>query len=234
MSFLNFASRLQEKDMVTPSLPLPVISPPTGASKWCTEQQILGVVLICTAIGSLTLLAHGGDQRAWYAAAENVSRFSALVFLGFFVSGSLSYFFRAPRCVGTAEQTLLLAFVGSYFVYLGFIVARVLLTDTRTPTETLSFCAFAAIAPSVLAASTYRRRERPPNGGWEILRCAAIMYFWLILALGGLGHFYGPHRQDRYFGLLLVLLAGAFLMRLFAASGRRFATPVLAPRRAPP
>jgi hypothetical protein len=183
---------------------------------------ILSVVLISVAIGSLTFLTRGSDERAWYAAAESVSRFSAFVFLGFFVSGSLSYFLRAPRTVGTAEQTLLLAFVGSYAVYLAFIVARVLLTDTRTPTETLTFCAFAAIAPSVLAASAYRRDKAPPTAGWEILRRAAVIYFWLIFALGGLGHFYGPHRPDRYFGLLLVLLAGGFFMRLVAAAGRRF------------
>ena len=203
------------------SLPAPNISPTTGARRWRTGSQILAIVLISAAIGLLTLFAHGGDQGAWYAAAENVSRFSAFVFLGFFVSSSLSYFFRAPRTIGNAEQTLLLAFVGSYAVYLGFITARVFLTDARTPAETLTFCAFAAIAPSLLAVSAFGRRKRSATAAWEILRRAALIYFWLIFALGGLGHFYGPHRPDGYFGLLLILLACGLLMRVAAAIGRR-------------
>jgi len=219
--------------MVTLSPPAPDILPVIDDRKWRTGLRILGVVLISVTIGSFTLLARGGDERAWYAAAENVSRFSAFVFLVFFVSGSLPYFLRAPRFITAGEQTLLLAFVGSYLVYLAFIVARVLLTDARTPTETLTFCVFAAVAPSVLAASGYHRRERPSTAGWEILRRAAVIYFWLILALGGLGHFYGPHRPDPYFGLLLFLLTGGLLTRLVATIGRRFASPMPAPSRVP-
>jgi hypothetical protein len=215
---------LPEEIMATLSLPVPDVLRPNRAALWRAGMGIVVVLGISLAIGLVTLSVRGGNESAWYAAAENVSRFSALVFLGFFVSGSLSYFVPSAwsRAMGNAEETLLLAFVGAYATYLAFIVARVWFTDTRTPLETITFCVFAAIVPALLALTAHRQGERQlDDTGWGILRRAGIIYFWLVFAIGGFGHFYGPHRPDPYFGVSVLLLTGGLFMRVIAAFGRR-------------
>jgi hypothetical protein len=190
---------------------------------------VLAVFAGALAIGSATLLLNADSNRAWYAAAENVLRFSAGVFLIFLIVRPLSYF--APSAVprsGKSETTLLLAFAVAYATYLAFIFGRVVFSNAHGPAEALMFCAFAAVVPTVLAASLYRPHARLL--GWQILRTAAIVYFCLIFALSGLGHFYGPHRPDRYFAASLVLLLAALLIRLAAALARalRRAEPAIA------
>jgi hypothetical protein len=202
----------QEEIMATLSLSVGSIAGP--AAPWRAGLGILAVLAGALAIG-LTTLVNVDSDRAWYAAAENVLRFSSFVFLIFLFYESASTF--APSAVPGFDRikaTLLFAFAGAYAAYLAFIVGRVYFANTHGPGETLMFCAFAGVVPAVLAVGTHRHRAH--SLGWEILRRAAIVYFWLIFALSGLGHFYGPHRPDRYFGTLLLLLLAALLLRLTA------------------
>ena len=216
--------------MSTLSLSADSISHPAVQGR--TGLGVLAVFAVALALG-LATLASVDSARAWYAAAENVSRFSVFVFLIFLVREPASYF--APAAVpasNRSEAMLLLAFTVAYATSLAFIVGRVCFTNTPSPAATLMFCAFAAVVPLVLTASAYRRFARLL--GWQILRSAAIVYFWLIFALSGLGHFYGPHRPDRYFATSLVLLLAALLLRATATLARTLhrdrAKPAIAAR----
>jgi hypothetical protein len=214
--------------MATLSLAVDSISRP--AVLWRAGLGVLAVFAVALALG-LATLANVDSARAWYAAAENVSRFSVLVFLIFLVRGPASYF--VPSAVpasNRSEAMLLLAFTVAYATSLAFIVGRVCFTNTHAPAATLMFCAFAAVVPIVLTASAQRRFARLL--GWQIVRSAAIVYFWLIFALSGLGHFYGPHRPDLYFATSLVLLLAALLLRATATLARTLhrAKPAIAAR----
>jgi phosphate starvation-inducible membrane PsiE len=178
---------------------------------------ILAVLACALAIGWSSLLLHDGSGNAWYAAPENVLRFSVFIFIGFFACQPLSYLTppALSRRFVANEDVLLLAFVVAYAAYLAFIVGRAYFTNMHAPAETVIYCAVAAIVPAMLAASTYR--HLPGGTAWRILRRAGVAYFWLIFALSGLAHFYGPHRPDRYFALSLILLIGALQFRLIAS-----------------
>jgi hypothetical protein len=205
--------------MVTLSPPVPHVEPSDYAVLW-RVLFILAVVACALEVGWYSLQSHAGSGSAWYAAPENVLRFSVLLFVGFFAWRPLSYL--APGALShrmaSSEDTWLLAFVAAYATYLALIIGRAYFTDMRSPFDTVIYCAFAAIVPMILAASAYRRHARLfGHKAWRILRRAGVVYFWLIFAVSGLGHFYGPNRPDSYFALSLVALTGALLLHVIAA-----------------
>ncbi len=208
--------------MVSLSTPLPHAASSDDAMLW-RATFILAVVAAALAIGWSSLRLHDGDGSAWYAAPENVLRFSVLVFACFFSWRPLSYL--VPRALARrltgSEDTLLLAFVAAYATHLGFIIGRAHFSGMRAPVDLVIYCAFAATVPAMLAASAYRQQARLlGNKAWRFIRRAGVAFFWLIFALSGLDHFYGPHRLDSYFAVSLVVLFGALLLNVIASFAR--------------
>lgn len=175
------------------------------------------------AVGIATLFLHGADGRAWFAATENVSRFSAMVFLVLFAGEPIAYFLPSttPLSRERNRKAIDAAFLCAYATYLAFLVARLTFAPSASAIETAILCTAASVAPVALAWSSAGGKTAQRGIARSAVRTAAIVWFWLVFVAGDIDHLYGPHRPDRYFGISLLLLTGALLLRFAAALVRK-------------
>ncbi len=184
----------------------------------------LCAVAACASIGLIVLERQGESTVGLHAASQAVFRASSFIFLIWFISepmaGLLPY---GPSGIfGRERESFLLAFVASYATFLVFLIGPLFLSELQIPIETLFFTTVAVLVGCALVWSTHRRGPRLlGDAGWRRADTFAMGYFWLVYVVADVTHLYGPHRPDRFYGISILCLIGALLLRFAAALVRK-------------
>jgi hypothetical protein len=176
-------------------------------------------VFLATAIVVLTGLSVR-DASGWSVAADEIWRFSAFVFAAALAwEPAVSLLPREAReSLAPEAGTLTAFFVLTYAAYLAFTFAPNWLDKTEPVIAMRLFGALAAAATVILAVSALPRW--PGALGQTLQRAVqfvALGFFWVLFVMCGIDHLYGPHRPDSFFGIAVLALVGALLVRFLAA-----------------
>jgi len=178
--------------------------------------------IVLTALAAAVLLAAGtlvfeiGNSFAWRDAAENVSRFSVLVFVVAISAEPLSRIFRTRFTRGLARErsSLILAFVVASFVSLVGNLASLRLGGAPLSLPALAYAVLSAAILIVMLFSEHpATRKRLGGPAWRTMQRIATAYFWLVFTVTSLNHLSAPDVTDRWWGISLLLLIIAVLIQ---------------------
>lgn len=174
--------------------------------------------LIAGLLAVVSYARSGPDS--WSYSTDLVLRFATLVFPFALAAGPVLRLFLGPDDwrVGRWSRMMLLAFAGSYAVFILCVLTPYFETGARLPLATTGFAFFNVFILTVLALSASEHvasvmGDRMING----INRIAICYFWIAFAFVDVAHMYGPHRPDGFFGFSLSLLVVAVLIRFLDA-----------------
>ena len=170
--------------------------------------------LIAAVLAGTTFARSGPDS--WTYASEVVVRFATLVFPLAIVAGPIGRLILGPDDwrAGRWARMSILAFAAVYAVFLLCIALPFFLTSARMPLATAGFCFFNGFILCVLAITASEHFSHVLGSRTvHTLNRVAMSYFWLVFAFADVAHLYGPHRPDGFFGISLLLLVSAVLIR---------------------
>lgn len=200
-----------------------------SAPAWSWTALIAAIALMLAASG---LVTYGFDTRGLGAAALVAKRFACVVFFAALVLGPLGRLFAAGafRALVALRHDILRGFCASYALYIGFDLAPALWAAQRPAPDMVVFTAFSIVALALMAAASTNgfRKYLGKSAQHAVLRVTAI-YFWLCFVLPVLARIDGPHRPDAYYGLCMLLMIGAVLLRFadsYVKSRRGDAAPM--------
>lgn len=180
-----------------------------------TTLALAGTAAALT-VAVASFLIRGGDQNAARFSALMVFRASSVAFLLYYLATPLARLVRSRTTLTLARQRtgLALAFVCMYAVFLGCVLMPDTMSGAHVPLATLTFSVFSVMILGVVLAGEYANRA---DSGWRAalraMECVGVAYFWLVYAVDDLGHIYGPHRPDYFYGISLTMLVLALLLR---------------------
>lgn len=190
------------------------------APAWEVGRRKTTLALTATAaalvIAAASFLWRGGDHNAARFAAQMVFRASSFAFLIYYLATPLGRLVRSrPTLLIARERVgLALAFACSYAVFLGLTVMPDYESGIRIPLATLAFVVFSMLILGVMLLGEYAgRADAEWRPALRAMEAVGVCYFWMIFACDDLGHLYGPHRPDGFYGVSLVILAVALLAR---------------------
>jgi hypothetical protein len=160
--------------------------------------------------------ATGDDGDRWRDAAEIVSRFSMLLFVAAMVVEPLSRIIRIQGTKAAARErgSLMLAFATAAIVSLVCVVAPSQLGADKMALPAFVYAAVTGGILIVMLFSAHPATKKLLGGpAWRAMQRIATSYFWLVFTLTALDHIVGPNQTDRWWGISLLLLAGAVLVR---------------------
>jgi hypothetical protein len=199
------------------------------APGWSWTTLIAAITLVLAASG---LVAYGFDADGLRAAALVVKRFACVVFFAALITGPLGRLSTAGalRTYGALRRDILRGFCASYALYIAFDLAPALWTAQRPTPDMIVFTAFSIVALAFMAAaSTNGFKKYLGKSAQHTMLCVTALYFWLCFVLPVLARIDGPYRPDAYYGLCMLFMIGAVLLR-FADScvkaGRGNAAPM--------
>lgn len=181
-----------------------------------TAPIVLTALAVAVWLAAGTLLFEIGNSFAWRDAAENVSRFSLLIFVAAIVVEPLSRIFRAPFLRGVARErsSLILAFVVVSFVAL---VCSLALLQQAGAQMSVAALGYSVLSTGILIVMLFSEhpstRKRLGGPAWRTMQRIAIAYFWLVFAVTALNHLTAPDVTDRWWGISLLLLITAVLVQ---------------------
>jgi len=182
---------------------------------------LIGSVLL--AAGAIFLSKDAGF--GWRDAADMTFRFSVLLFVAGMVVEPLARLAPGMRAIGRERGSLFLAFAMVSVVSLLCVLAPSYLGIDQMTAPTFFYTGLTAAILIVMLFSAHPATIRYLGApAWRTMQRIATTYFWLVFALIGIDHIVGPHRPDRWYGISLLLLTGALLIRFidaFAARMRR-------------
>jgi len=194
---------------------------------------IVIAVLAALACGG-GLAARGFTEGGWRLGSELVWRFTCFVFFAAAVAGPLGRLIPWQRLREACEnrRQLIWGFCAGFAVYLfGLRMADLVAFGNRAGVMAGIgiFDLFGAVLIVIVACTASRRAafflgERVRR----IVLGAGLCCFWLAYALTGLGHISGPHRPDMFYGVSILLMVAALLLRFadnFAAKIRSGRNP---------
>ncbi|MEJ1969261.1 MAG: hypothetical protein WDN03_11615 [Rhizomicrobium sp.] len=199
------------------------ISAQTGHTGWIVLFAFLVAAVL--AAGSLVL----GAPSGWRAAAEMTARFAVLLFAAAMIAEPVGRLVpvRPMQALACERGSLMLAFVLAMTASLACVAAPALLGGDKLTAQALAYCMLTGAILVVMLFSAHPATKRVLGGpAWRTLQRIGTSYFWLAFALIGIDHMVGPHRPDGWYGLSLLLLTVALLIRFtdsFVAKLRRTA-----------
>ncbi len=212
------ALEFQASDFAAPALP----------QRFAGALRVLFVMLTSgiLVLAALTIR----DASGWGVAADDLWRFSVFAFAAAVIWEPIATLFPRGARAGSGRETgvAVAAFAVTYATYLVFSFAPFWLAKTEPLIGIRVFGLLAATACLVLAISALPRW--PGTFGQPLRRGAQVLmlgFFWMSFAICDLDHLYGPHRPDRFFGISVLVLVAALLLR-FAASFVRTMKVILA------
>ncbi|HEY0105369.1 MAG TPA: hypothetical protein VGB91_04740 [Rhizomicrobium sp.] len=186
---------------------------------------VLAAFAVCALLAALSWLL-AVDGNGWALASNMVSRFSLLLFVALVTVEPVARLvpIALTKMAARAQGGLVLGFITAQALALLFLVAPSRLVEGRLALQTVAFCAVTACILVVFALVSLKMVERRFGGpATRTLRGIANAYFWLVFVLTGLEGSIGPHRPDSWYGISLLLLTFALLVRFadaFAAQRR--------------
>lgn len=169
-------------------------------------------------IGWIVFNQAGGGESGARTVSNLIANTASLLFVLYYVAGALGRLIQLPS-VGFLEReepAFAGAFVGTYGAFLFWVLEPGLTPGARLPATTL---AFAVLSTAVLLGLARSRAARSAAG--RAIRSLSIGYFWIAFALADLDRLIGPHRPERFYGLSLLLLAVAVVIRFADDFARR-------------
>jgi len=180
-------------------------------------------------IGFAGFAAYGFRENGLRLGNELAWRFTCLVFFAALVAGPASRLMPWAwlRRVGEERHQLVWGFCAS----VGVFIATLIIPNATTPSSveheglTLGMALFAIFGGVLTAVIAYVAVPKPQLGeqSRKAMLGVGISYFWLAYTLTGLSHLSGPHRPDAFYGISLVLMLAALLLRFadrFVAKNR--------------
>jgi hypothetical protein len=168
-----------------------------------------------------------GNQLAW--------RFACVVFFAAAVAGPVTRLvpWAWLRRAGEERRQLIWGFCASIGVYLASLIVPNTLAPPSLDHEGLTagmalFVIFGAALTMVIAYVALPQSNLGEQSRKTLL-AVGMSYFWLAYALTALSHLSGPHRPDGFYGVSLILMLAALLMRFVD----NFVTKMRKPEAAP-
>jgi len=177
---------------------------------------IVLVALAAALAVAVASYAVGDDGFRWRNAAEMVSRFSLLVFVAAMVVEPLSRLFRisATKAMARERGSLILAFAMVSIVSLACAMTPSQLDSSKMPLPALVYAVPTGGILLVMLFSSHPATKKFLGApAWRTMQRIATTYFWLVFTLTALDHIVTPNQTDRWWGISLLLLAGAVLVR---------------------
>lgn len=169
---------------------------------------------VALAIG--TLAFETGNSFAWHDAAEYVTRFSLVVFVAAMVVEPLSRIFptRTMEAMARERGSLILAFVMVSIVSLACALTPSQLGGAKMAFQAFAYAMLTAAILIVMLFSAHPATKKILGGpAWRTMQRIATTYFWLVFTVTALDHIVGPNVTDRWWGISLLLLITAVLVR---------------------
>lgn len=194
------------------------------------ETTHTGQIVLVALLGSVLLAAGAmflGQGAGWRDAAEMTFRLSVLLFVAAMVVEPLARLIPAMpmRAIARERGSLILAFAMAAIVSLACILAPAYLGVEKMSAPTIFYTGLTAAILIVMLFSAHPATIRFLGApAWRTMQRIATAYFWLVFTLTGIDHIVGPHRPDAWYGLSLLLLTGALMIRFidaFAVKMRR-------------
>jgi hypothetical protein len=187
---------------------------------WHPPAIPVAVTLAALGVGFAGLVLRGFDENSLAFATQLVWRFNCLVFFAALVASPAGRLIPLLSILAGTSRPLLQGFCAGMAVYFGFILLPNLFAvpDGVRPSGITagmtSFVIFTGIVTLVMAMAVSQRlcAQVGPRACRAILGVATI-YFWLCYGLIGLAHISGPHRQDLFYELSVMLMVTGLLVR---------------------
>lgn len=184
----------------------------SGGQRLLTWAAIAAVATFLLGWGAFTL--HRGDLAAARYASQAAYAAACLAFVFYYVSGPLSRLVPSEPTAALGKKTpaIAAAFSAIYAIFLFWVIAPYVVTRTRVPLPTATFCVLSAAVLLVFALGACTGRFAKTAGGRTLMRlCHA--YFWFGFMASYFDYVTGPHRTNYIYGPALSLLAIALLLR---------------------
>jgi hypothetical protein len=182
---------------------------------------------VCAAAGPLAFL--GFAYEGWSLADRATDEFAGLLFLVPFLAGAAATLFpnRLKGFAAIDARSLSLGFVAAYAIHLIVAVLSATADTGRLGVNAAAAFGFQLLILSVMAAT---------SGAWfaglmdrrfcRRLHSIAVWFFWLAYTFAYIGHFDGPHVPDASYGVGLMALIAALMVRFAAALKAAWVRPV--------
>lgn len=193
----------------------------SGGRKTLSERAGLVPFSAALIAGLLAVASYArSGPDSWANSTDLVLRFATLVFPFALAAGPVLRLFLGPDDwrVGRWSRMMLLAFAGTYAVFILCVLTPYFASGAHLPLTTTGFAFFNIFILTVLALTASEHvanvmGDRMLNG----INRIAVCYFWIAFAFADVAHLYGPHRPDGFFGFSLSLLVVAVLVRFLDA-----------------
>jgi hypothetical protein len=189
-----------------------------------------GIAALAVLVGAGGLAMQGIGGAGIHFSGELTYRFTCFVYFLAIVAGPLTRLipWQRLREAGENRRELVWGFCASFAVYLIMLCLPYLFAlvgrETSGPGIT-SFDFFGGcLALLIACASSQRAALFLGEKMRGIVLAGGLFCFWLAYAFSGLAHITGPHRPDAFYGISLLLMIVALLLRF----ADHFATKILA------
>ena len=198
-------------------------------------QGWIVIALLAALAGGSGLAARGFTESGWRLGSELAWRFTCFVFFAATIAGPLGRLIRWQRLSEACEsrRQLVWGFCAGFAVYLfGLRMADLAASGNRAGMMAGIGIFDLSSAVLIVIVACMASRHAAFFLGEKVRRVvlgAGLCCFWLAYALTGLEHISGPHRPDLFYGVSILLMVAALLLRFadhFAAkirSGRNLA-----------
>jgi hypothetical protein len=176
-----------------------------------------GLAASLLALGAMAI--HGFDQAGIGLAGQLTWRFASFVFFAAAIAGPLGRLmpFTLFKTLYALRRQLIWSFCASYGVFLATLLLPNSLGGVTHDDATAGMIFFAMFGGTAMAVMAYAAsRDAKARFGEKSRRaflCIAAAFFWLTYTLTGLAHISGPHRPDAFYGMSLLLMILALLLR---------------------
>jgi hypothetical protein len=187
----------------------------------------IAIAMLAALAGGAGLAARGFTESGWRLGSELVWRFTCFVFFAASIAGPLARLIPWQPLREACENRcqLVWGFCASFTLYLaGLRMADFAAYGSRAGVMAGVglFDLAGAVLIIIIACTASRRVEFFLDESMRrILLGAGLCCFWLAYALTGLEHISGPHRPDAFYGVSILLMIAALLLRFaddFAAN----------------
>ena len=182
------------------------------------EKTHTGEIVLLGTTGSclLAFVSLWVADGSWQLAAELASRFSLMLFVIAMMVEPVARLIPVStvRALGRERGGFMLAFCLSAAVSLACLAAPYLLNAEPLSAPAIAYCALTSFILAVTLLSGHPATIRFLGGpAWRAMQRVSTAYFWIAFTLIGVDHVVGPHRPNSWYGLSLLLLVAAVLVR---------------------